>query len=112
MKVFDLCLFLVFEALKGRVFMVMESDKIMFEIYRDDRYGHTAYKVVYYTELDDHNKEKEINAAMAGEHFFDGFIKEYKKSEAKSIIARAIERLNNGETVDPEILRGELAPYI
>src|SRR5205807_6967291 len=54
--------------------MAFESDKIMFEIYRETEYT-GKYRVVYFTELQDHNKETEINHAMAGEHFFDGFIK-------------------------------------
>ena len=49
----------------------------MFEVYRDVTYG-TRYRVVYFTELQDHNKELEINRAMAGEHFVDGFIRDFK----------------------------------
>ena len=45
--------------------MAFESDKTMFEVYRDVTYG-TRYRVVYFTELQDHNKELEINRAMAG----------------------------------------------
>lgn len=92
--------------------MAMESDKIMFEIYRDGKYWGSKYRVVYFTELDDHNKEKEINSAMAGEHFFDGFITEFQKHESKSVIAKAIDKLNIGEQIDPEQLQEELAPYI
>ena len=45
--------------------MAFESDKTMFEIYRDLRFG-SHFRVVYFTELQDHNKESEINRAMAG----------------------------------------------
>ena len=46
--------------------MVFESEKVMFEIYKETVYnGH--YRVVYFTELGDHNKEFDINHAMAGE---------------------------------------------
>jgi len=44
-----------------------ESEKIMFEIYRESTYS-GEYRVVYFTELQDHNKEAEINRAAAGEH--------------------------------------------
>ena len=91
--------------------MPMESEKIMFEIYTENKYGKNEYRVVYFTELEEHNKEKEISDAMAGEHFFDGFIMEFRKNEAKAIIAKAVEKLNNGENVDPEELSKELAPY-
>ncbi len=80
--------------------MLFESDKVMFEIYRETEYS-GQYRVVYFTELQDHNKETEINHAMAGEHFYDGFIKNYQKDEAKAIIAALLDRLNRGERVDP-----------
>jgi hypothetical protein len=78
--------------------MLFESDKVMFEIYRETEYT-GKYRVVYFTELQDHNKETEINHALAGEHFFDGFIKNFRKDEAKGIIDSLLERLNNGEAV-------------
>ncbi|MBZ5726082.1 MAG: hypothetical protein LAP87_13910 [Acidobacteriia bacterium] len=80
--------------------MLFESDKVMFEIYRET--GYTGkYRVVYFTELQDHNKETEINHALAGEHFYDGFIKNFGKDEAKEIIASLLNRLNDGERLDP-----------
>ncbi len=76
--------------------MAFESDKTMFEIYRESSYtGH--FQVVYFTELQDHNKDSEINRALAGEHFYDGFIRNYRKEEAKQIIEALVARLNNGE---------------
>ncbi len=83
--------------------MLMEADKVMFEIYRETEYT-GKYKVVYFTELSDHNKETEINHALAGEHFYDGFIRDYRKEEAKEIISGLLERLNSGERIAaPEI---------
>jgi len=49
------------------------SDKVMFEVYREGRYNRT-YRVVYFTELGDHNREQEFNGALAGDHFLDGFL--------------------------------------
>ena len=43
--------------------MLFEADKVMFEIYRETEYT-GRYKVVYFTELQDHNKETEINRAL------------------------------------------------
>ncbi len=92
--------------------MAFESDKTMFEIYRESAYT-GQFKVVYFTELQDHNKESEINRALAGEHFYDGFLRNYRKEEAKQIIERLLARLNNGEelaTGDVEqALEGHLA---
>lgn len=91
--------------------MAFESDKIMFEIYRESTYQ-GRYKVVYFTELQDHNKEYEISRAMAGEHFYDGFIKTYRKEQAKDVIDSILERLNNGEAVNPAEIDRELQPYV
>lgn len=86
----------------------MESSKIMFEIYREASYNR-RFRVVYFTELNEYNKETEINRALAGDHFFDGFLRESKKGEGKAIIEQALRRLNNGEPVQPEELERELA---
>ncbi len=91
--------------------MPVESDKIMFMIYRDTTYT-DKYRVCYFTELDEHNKESEINKALAGEPFFDGFIKNFKKDKAKEIIDRFLERLNNGENIEPKSLANALDEYI
>jgi hypothetical protein len=82
----------------------------MFEIYREDGYSR-KYRVVYFTELGEHNKEAEISRAMAGEHLFDGFLKDYGKDTAKEIIARFVDDLNHGGSVDLTRLREALAPY-
>ena len=80
--------------------MAMDSEKVMFEIYRDGVYT-GKYRVVYYTELNENNKEWEINKAMAGEHFYDGFIRNWKKDEAKDIIEAVLKRMNDGEKLGP-----------
>jgi hypothetical protein len=85
--------------------MLFESDKVMFEIYRETGYS-GQYRVCYFTELQDHNKESEINHALAGEHFFDGFIKNPGKDAAKEIIASLVVRLNSGERLEAgEVVR-------
>ena len=91
--------------------MAFESDKVMFEIYRDLKYT-GLYRVVYFTELQDHNKETEINTAMLGEHFYDGFIKEYRKEEAKDIIEKLLNRLNAGERMQTGDIDAALGDHI
>jgi hypothetical protein len=91
--------------------MLFESDKVMFEIYRET--GYTGqFRVVYFTELQDHNKETEINHAMAGEHFFDGFIKNFGKDEAKEIIDGLLNRLNSGERFEPAEIERVLGQHL
>lgn len=87
-----------------------ESDKIMFEIYRDKHYNE-KFHVVYYTELNEHNKFSEINKAMAGESYYDGFINEYKKDEAKQIIENIVNQLNSGINIEKEKIKEMLKEY-
>ena len=91
--------------------MLFESDKVMFEIYREAEYT-GQYRVVYFTELGDHNKESEINHALAGEHFYDGFIKNYRKDEAKEIIDGILGRLNRGEALAPDEVERALGEHM
>ena len=91
--------------------MLFEADKVMFEIYRETEYT-GKYRVVYFTELQDHNKETEINHALAGEHFFDGFIKNFRKDEAKEIIGSILSRLNNGERLEPQEIERQLGDHM
>ena len=91
--------------------MAFESDKVMFEIYRETEYT-GQYRVVYFTELQDHNKETEINHALAGEHFYDGFLKNYRKEEAKQIIETLVSRLNSGEKIGPQEVEAALGEHI
>jgi hypothetical protein len=86
------------------------SNRTMFEIYRESGYARKV-RVVYFTELNDHNRETEISRAMAGEHLYDGFIRDHAKDEAKRIIAQFVERLNHGEPLEIETLRTSLEPY-
>jgi len=91
--------------------MPFESEKIMFEIYRESTYS-GEYRVVYFTELQDHNKEAEINRAAAGEHVYDGFIRAYKKDLAKETIGKLLERMNAGEKLSSEEIARQLKPFM
>ena len=90
---------------------MLESDKIMFEIYKESAYGE-RYHVVYFTELEDHDKDKEIDRAFAGEHFYDGFIRSNQSEEAKEIVESVLERLNEGDTVEASAVDCLLADYL
>jgi len=90
---------------------VMESAKIMFEIYQEEDYNR-RYRVVFFTELNDHSRELEINRAMAGRHVYDGFIREWRKDEAKAIIADFVQKLNAGETFDAGALSARLGEHL
>jgi len=83
----------------------------MFEIYREPEFGR-QYRVVYFTELDEHNKEKEISDAMRGEHVFDGYLRNYTKQEGKRTVAAILERLNSGEKLSAADIERDLKPFM
>lgn len=87
------------------------KDKIMFEIYKANDYT-DEYRVVYFSELDDHNRDKEIDNAMKGDHFFDGFILTLKKERAMKQIEDILEKLNDGETLDNHYMNKQLEEFL
>jgi hypothetical protein len=91
--------------------LAIDSDKVMFEIFREDAFA-GRYRVVYFTELDEHHREIEINEAMRGEHIFDGYLRNQSKQEGKRIVAAILERLNRGEKVSQTEIERELKPYM
>jgi hypothetical protein len=93
--------------------MPLSSDtkKVMFEIYRDADYGN-RYRVVYFTELGEHDKEDEINNAMRGQHIFDGFLLHRERNAAKQVVDEILQRLNQGEPIDEANIRESLKPYL
>lgn len=90
--------------------MAIESAKVMFEIYREAGHGR-KYRAVFFTELDEHNKEAEISRAMAGEHVYDSFLAESKLPEGKQMIASIVARLNDGEQLDEPQLAAMLTAF-
>lgn len=91
--------------------MVVTFDKIMFEIYKDST-QEGEYRVVYFTELDEHSKQTEINSAMRGEHVYDGFIRYNSRDQGKRAVNLILNRLNAGEELDPQEIESELKSYI
>ena len=88
----------------------LESARIMYEIYQESGYD-GRYRVVYFTELNEHNKENEINRAMTGRHVYDGFIAEERKEEAKAAIDRVLSRMNDGEEMPAGAIEASLGAY-
>ncbi len=84
------------------------ADRTLFEIYREADYAR-QYRVVYFTELDEHNKDREIDRALAGEHFYDGFLPDLKKARAKTKIQEIVNKLNEGEALTPRDVEREIA---
>jgi hypothetical protein len=91
--------------------LTADTKKVMFEIYRETDFS-GRYKVVYFTELGEHDKETEIADAMRGEHIFDGFLLHRDRSEAKQVVDGILERLNRGESVGSTEIEQLLQPYL
>ena len=89
----------------------IQSEKVMFQIYREPSLNR-RYRVVYFTELDDHNRDTEINDALRGEPVFDGYLRNYKKDEAKLKVSEILSRLNNGEDLGRADIEGQLKPFL
>jgi hypothetical protein len=97
--------------MKGSTISNENAKRIMFEIYREGPQA-GPYKVVYFTELGEHERELEISNAMRGEHVFDGFLYSDSRHKAKQVINSLLDRLNQGETVQPPEIERELEPYL
>jgi hypothetical protein len=85
--------------------------RIMFEVYREGGYDR-RYRVVYFTELNDHNRDHELNRCLAGESFLSGYLMESSRKEARAVIGSALKRLNDGDDLTPEGLAAELEQHL
>ena len=73
--------------------MAPVDHKTMFEIYRETDYNR-AFRYVFFTDLDEHNRGKEIARAAAGETVFSGFIADERKLDARAEVEAIVDLLN------------------
>jgi hypothetical protein len=85
--------------------------KVMFEVYREGGYNR-RYRVVYFTELNDHNRDAELNRCLAGESFFSGYLREDARKGGRVVINDVLRRLNDGDEVAPGDLEAALEPHL
>jgi hypothetical protein len=91
--------------------LTADTKKVMFEIFREADFS-GQYKVVYFTELGEHDKETEIADAMRGEHIYDGFLLHRERNQAKQVVDEILDRLNRGESVASTEIEQLLEPYL
>lgn len=91
--------------------LTSDTKKVMFEIYRDASLT-GQYKVVYFTELGEHDKDTEIADAMRGEHVFDGFLLHRDRQEGKQVVDEILGELNRGAELDPAAIEERLKSYL
>ncbi|HEX2328193.1 MAG TPA: hypothetical protein VHN74_05690 [Candidatus Angelobacter sp.] len=88
-----------------------EEKRIMFEIYREPE-DNGSYRVVYFTELGEHEREIEIGNALRGNHVFDGYILSRDRWEAKQAIGRILDELNRGARMGANEIELELKGFV
>jgi hypothetical protein len=91
--------------------MLRADDKVMFEIFREEGYDR-RYRVVYFTELGEHDKAREIGRALDGEHVFDGFLDGRRMEEARGAIGALLVRLDAGEPPAADRIEEELGVFL
>lgn len=70
------------------------DDKTMFEIFRETDYNR-AFHYIFYTELEEHARGKEIAKAAAGKTVFSGFLSDDHREAARGVIETIIDELND-----------------
>jgi len=108
-------LLLLHELWHGSPAMAPVDHKTMFEIYRETDYNR-AFRCVFFTDLDEHNRGKEIARAAAGETVFSGFISDDRKPEARAEVEAIVEELNGMDEdsagLPADEFRRRLAAYL
>ena len=70
------------------------DEKTMFEIYRETDYNR-AFHYIFYTELEEHGREKAISKAAAGETVYSGFLSDEHREAARGVIETIVDELND-----------------
>ena len=91
------------------------DDKTMFEIYRESDYGR-AFHSIFYTELEEHAREKAIAKAASGETVFTGFFADEKKEQGRVEVDKIVDELNDMEEdeagMPQDVIRQRLAAFL
>ncbi len=85
------------------------GDKTMFEIYRD-AHNPAEVDVIYFTELEEHERDRVLARIASAESIFRGFLRDETKDEAKRRIAELLARAHGD--VDRDAVAAALAPYL
>jgi hypothetical protein len=84
----------------------MDGKKIMFEIFREHEDG--TYRVVYFTELGEHEKDDALSEAMHGSHIYSGYLLHRERERAKTTVNLLLDRLNQGEALSEQAIEEAL----
>jgi hypothetical protein len=87
----------------------MDGKKVMFEIFRARHDG--DYRVVYYTELGEHEKDYALTEAMNGDTVFSGYLLYRDRERAKATVSELLDRMNHGEGLSADEIEHALAAW-
>ncbi|MCH9686843.1 MAG: hypothetical protein K0V04_35745 [Deltaproteobacteria bacterium] len=91
------------------------DDKTMFEIFRETDYNR-GFHCIFYTDLEEHAREREIAKAASGETIYTGFVADDVKEAAREEIDRIVDELNEMEEDEAGMpktsIEQRLAPYL
>lgn len=91
------------------------DEKTMFEIYRESDYGR-AFHSIFYTELEEHAREKAIAKAASGVTVFTGFLDDAKKEEGRVEVDNIVDELNDMDEdeagMPPDAIQSRLAAFL
>lgn len=79
-------------------------EKLMFEIFREGN-KEGGYEVLFLTELDEKERDREIDRALQGFPFLEGFLGGADLKRAKDLLSGVVTRLNRGEMLGPDTVR-------
>ena len=71
------------------------SEKVFFGIYKESGCG-KPYPILYFTELDEHERDAEMSESVEGETIYTGFLKEARLDQGKHLLADNLARWNVG----------------
>lgn len=91
------------------------DDRTMFEIYRETDYNR-SFHYIFYTDLDEHEREREIAKAANGQTVFTGYIDDTRKEAARAVIEAIVDELNESDDDTPALsndaIRGRLGDHL
>ncbi len=75
--------------------MPKRIEKVFFGIYKESGCD-KRYQIVYFSELDEHERDTALNRFIEGETIYTGFLKKTCLDEAKQLLADYLARWNAG----------------
>ena len=84
------------------------DDKIMFGIYKESE-NDKPYQIIYFTELDEQERDTAMDRFVEGETIYTGFLKTTCLDEGKQLLADYLARWNDGSSPVVEELISSIA---